>query len=310
MPQEPAVSVIICTCNRERPLADCIESVRRSVFHDFEIVVVDNAAGPSRAAEVAEQFGARYVAEKRRGLGHARNAGIGAARGAIVAFLDDDAMADPHWLGAIITEFSDESVGAVTGPAHSSSEQGRYVGTTRRVFSRSDPHWVELACFGGVGRGTNMAFRRELFEAGMRFEPRTGRGTPIGGYEEHFAFYQVLQRGWKIFYNPDAVVIHESAYIPPARRTIQWAHAGAFATLLIIETRGRWPVLKYLFEAVTGRPRPWFDQRRPVRGSRSRVWEMALGTLGGIAIYVSATSRRFLRPKRGEATPRHSRERK
>ena len=126
----------------------------------------------------------------------------------------------------------------------------------------------------------------------------------MGGYDDHFAFYCVLQRGWKIVYTPDTIVFHESAYVPPALETMQWAYAGAFATLLILETPSRWMILKYLLEGLFGARRPWFDHRPPATRSVLRLCRMAVGMAAGVPIYIGVTLRQvwrtMIRPGRAE----------
>src|SRR5208283_5039376 len=95
-------SIIVCTVDRLTDLEECLKSLRPFSATVAEIIVVNN--GPHLAAvdEVARHHGARVVTEPRRGVSRARNAGIRAATGKIMAFLDDDSLADPDWLPLLL----------------------------------------------------------------------------------------------------------------------------------------------------------------------------------------------------------------
>jgi glucosyl-dolichyl phosphate glucuronosyltransferase len=107
----PLVSVIIPTYGRPALALDCIESVRANRYPRFEILIIDQ--GPDHALEssVAERFGTstlvRYVRLAPPGLNRARNLGLREAQGEIVAFIDDDAVADQDWLEGIAAAFTE-----------------------------------------------------------------------------------------------------------------------------------------------------------------------------------------------------------
>ena len=117
----PFVSVVVTTRDRPDSLAQTLHSLGRIVYPNYEIVVVDNAPlkQPSDrlVAELAEEIpGLRYVREDRAGLCWARNCGLEAADGEITVFTDDDVLADPNWLTALVEGFnaSDNVIAAQT----------------------------------------------------------------------------------------------------------------------------------------------------------------------------------------------------
>src|SRR5215470_3907373 len=100
------LSVLICTYNRCQTLAATLESVAAQVVPPslgWEILVIDNNSS-DETRRVVEEFQGRfsnrirYLFEPEQGLSHARNAGIREAKGEILAFFDDDELADAHWL--------------------------------------------------------------------------------------------------------------------------------------------------------------------------------------------------------------------
>ena len=114
----PFASIIIPT--RERPgyLAVALASVAPQALRTgAELIVVDDGALAANA-ELAERFGARYVSlGEPRGLNAARNAGLRAAEGELLAFIDDDVEAPDGWLDALIAAaHAQPEVGVFTGP--------------------------------------------------------------------------------------------------------------------------------------------------------------------------------------------------
>jgi glycosyltransferase involved in cell wall biosynthesis len=111
----PRVSVVVCSFNGERTLADTLAGVCALEYPDCEVIVVDDGSTDETAA-IAARFGARVVSTENRGLSSARNTGMSEATGEIVAYTDDDARPDPHWLVYLVTAFRAGHHAAVGGP--------------------------------------------------------------------------------------------------------------------------------------------------------------------------------------------------
>src|SRR5207244_8194197 len=93
----PRVSVVVSTCNGSRTIRDCLEGLRKLDYPDYEVIVVDDGSTDGTAT-IAREYDVRVISSENRGLAAARNLGLTAARGEIVAYLDDDAYPDPRWL--------------------------------------------------------------------------------------------------------------------------------------------------------------------------------------------------------------------
>ncbi|HET6202099.1 MAG TPA: glycosyltransferase [Planctomycetota bacterium] len=170
----PLASVVVCTLDRERCLRRALRALRRLRGPSFEAIVVH---GPSRdaSAEVARRSGARVIEYGARNLAGSRNAGIAAARGDFVAFLDDDAVPVRDWLAHLLPAFDDARVVGAGGPVLDRRDEGlalplavSSLGIPRagRGASRLLPYVT----------GGNMAFpRARLLEA--------------GGFDENFPFH-------------------------------------------------------------------------------------------------------------------------
>lgn len=223
----PTISVVVCTRDRAENLARCLEALSRCRYESFEIIVVDNAPQTTQAREVVERANCpvplRRVVEPRPGLSWARNRGLAAATGEVVAYIDDDEMADVYWLAEIARGFSAASdVDCVTGPILPARLDGRpqrlfeaFGGHSKgRGFSRaifdSSTRAVQDPLFPvpPFGAGGNMAFRRTRLEQLGAFDVALGAGTPSLGGEDTEMFSRLLLFGGRIVYEPGAFVWH------------------------------------------------------------------------------------------------------
>ena len=101
----PKISVIVCTYNGARTLAECLYGLHKLNYPNFEVIVVNDGSTDNSAA-IATEFGVRVISTDNRGLSSARNTGCEAATGEIVAYIDDDAYPDPDWLTYLAASFS------------------------------------------------------------------------------------------------------------------------------------------------------------------------------------------------------------
>jgi len=274
-------TVVVCTRNRPLQLTRCLESLLLQTHAPAEILVVDSAPVDTTNQELAERFGARLVVEPLPGLSRARNTGIRNCTRSVIAFLDDDCIAHPDWLQFLLAEFSEASVMAVTGNI---LMPGPEFGTARFTLTPAHPDWFEIANFGGVGSGGNMAFRRTVGPA--LFDERLGRGVLLPACEENYAFYSVVQGGHSIAYTPHSVVRHPRKTGTAAFRANfrDAACSVAYFTLLLVETPYRLRVVKYCLGALAGRRRSW---RQPANGQPiGRRWWTPLAVLAGPLLYL------------------------
>ncbi|NJN67219.1 MAG: glycosyltransferase family 2 protein [Chloroflexaceae bacterium] len=213
-PTRPEVSVVICTFTEQRweRLVCAVESVQQqSVPPDEIIVVVDH--NPPLYEVIRSRFPEVIVGEnhEKAGLSEARNSGVALARGAIIAFIDDDAVAAPDWLEHLLAAYQDEQVMGVGGAIHSVWASGRPAWFPREF------DWVLGCTYVGspeesapVQRliGCNMSFRREVFDRIGRFRSEIGRvgNRPFAGEETEFSI-RACQ------HSPDRVIL----FVPQAR---------------------------------------------------------------------------------------------
>lgn len=250
------LSVVVCTRERPQSLSRCLASVVACEPGSGEIIVVDNAPSDSATRLVCERFPqVRYVLEPRPGLSRARNTGIAAARGELVAFTDDDVEVEPSWIAGLRSGFSHEGVAAVTGPVlprRLDSEaafafEADYGGLAADLFPRQfDCNFLnqplgEAPPVWQIGAGANMAIRRTAFAQAGVFDVRLGAGAS-GCSEDSELFHRLLRAGLKCRYEPTAVVHHHHREdLASLRRQMRAYMRGHSAALLVQFQHSRHP---------------------------------------------------------------------
>ena len=203
-------------------LSRCLVTLLELDYPSFEILIIDNApaSGATRRL-VSERFGdhagVRYIREGRPGLAAAHNRGIAEARGAFIAFTDDDVSAHPLWLLELARCFGlSEDVGCVTGmilpaeletPAQVWAESywalGKGFGERRFDLVRHRPEGSLFPFTAGVfGSGANMAFRSDVLRELGGFDPAIGTGTAARGGDDLAAFFRLITAGYQLVYSP------------------------------------------------------------------------------------------------------------
>lgn len=231
-PETPLLSVVVATYDRYDVLDDVVSSLLAQDMEALEIIVVDNSPDQEAAARFARRYAgegrADYVLEPRPGLSNARNVGIGRARAGIVAFIDDDAVADPGWAREILAAFDAHGPGAGCVGGRILPE---WVSPRPRWLSDSLLGYLSVVDWGGSRRvlgaaewlaGCNVAFRKEAVLAAGGFTEslgRVGSGIALLSNEDSDMIARVKGMGCSVVFAPDALVRH---VIDPARLSRQW----------------------------------------------------------------------------------------
>ncbi|GID31284.1 glycosyltransferase [Paractinoplanes brasiliensis] len=223
----PHITVVVCTREHPVELAKCLDSLLAQEYPAFRVLVVDNAPVTDATAQVVRAAAARgrvdYMVEPKGGLSFARNAAVKAAPGEILAWLDDDEEADPHWLAEVARALHEhpeaDVISGVIVPAELETKaqiwfeqfgghsKGR--GFKPDVFGPHTRHIQSpLYPLPPFGTGANMTFRPGVIERIGLFDTALGAGTPAMGSEDTLAFTQVLLTGGTIVYQPSAITRH------------------------------------------------------------------------------------------------------
>ena len=198
----PKVSVVVCAYNAADTIDDCLSSVSGLTYPAVEIIVVNDGSRDATAAIARRYTGVRVIDVPNGGLSAARNAGLAAATGEIVAYTDADCRVDADWLTYLVQPILTSNVVGAGGP---------------NVVPSDDP-WVAQCVARAPGGpthvmlddriaehvpGCNMAFRREVLLSVEGFNPvylRAGDDVDI--------CWRLQARGLTIGFSPSALVWH------------------------------------------------------------------------------------------------------
>lgn len=253
-----AVSLIVCTRNRAERLKTCLAAVGEIDCNwPWEIVIVDNGSRDNSRA-VASMFlrdnpmPGQYVWEPKSGLSNARNAGVAASCGEIVAFTDDDCYPAPDFLGHICEIFADERIGFAGGRIllHDPLDYPLTVNESTTALSFAGGSVVPCA----EVQGANMAFRRTALLAVGGFDPAFGAGTPFPA-EDWDAVARVCLSGWDGGYFPAPTVSHhhgrKAAEADRQLLTYHYASGAVYAKMLM-SRETRWRFGRYWARRILG----------------------------------------------------------
>jgi glycosyltransferase involved in cell wall biosynthesis len=252
-------SVIIPCRNGERIVAEAVRSALSQTEPPLEVLVVDDAS-TDRTAEVARAAGARVLrAQERRNAGGARNIGIEASCGDVLAFLDADVAAPSDWLARVRAAFrSDPGIVAVGG---------RVVNGRPGLFGDLDLYlnhseWIGgPASFKGLIPTLGVAYRRDAVGPVRFVETNLGEDASFGA--------AVLERGGRLWYDPGIVMTHRHERLDRETFLTRQVNAGRtiYRTRVLHDRPGRilvrCPPLLFLF------PHLWIVLARMARAGRA-----------------------------------------
>ncbi|WP_281372000.1 glycosyltransferase family 2 protein [Streptomyces abyssomicinicus] len=307
----PEISVVICVYTEDRwaDILAAVASVRAQSRPALETLLVADHNPVLRERlerEYKDEPSVRVVANAGpRGLSAGRNTGIAEARGEVVAFLDDDAVADPRWLRHFAEAYDDPRVMAVGGRTEPAWESGR-----RPPWFPEEFDWVVGCTYRGLppGRvrvrnvlGGNASFRRTAFEAAGGFATGIGRDgdrRPLGCEETELCIRLARALPGAVLLIDDRAVIHHR--VPAARERFGYFRTRTYAEGLSkalvarsvgvdkgLESERRYAtrvlpagVARGLADAVRGRP-----------GGAGRAGAIVTGALVTAAGYLTGTVR-------------------
>ncbi|KRE25830.1 glycosyltransferase family 2 protein [Agromyces sp. Soil535] len=289
----PTASVVIATYQRPEYVRECLEHLARQTVPPARIIVVD-ASPDTRTQEVVAGFTGVEFRRNERGIGStatSRAIGISDVAEDIVAFVDDDAYAEPEWLEKLLRPYADERVTAVGGRARNGQpgEEREGIGQIGQLlpdgrltgFFAADPgKAVEVDHLLGANMSVRMNAVREL--GGIRdFYP----GTCLR--EETDIALRMRRAGMTIVYTPDAVVRHVAGDYARGRRfDARYRYYGARNHVVLLATTlgYRDPHLRrYLRRVVSGAGRDLALGFRSIGDPKRRgLGSKARGVAGGV----------------------------
>jgi GT2 family glycosyltransferase len=197
----PKISVVVCSYNGSATIRDCMEGLQRVVYPDFEVIVVNDGSTDS-LADIVREYPVRLINTPNRGLSSARNTGMKAASGEIVAYIDDDAYPDPHWLQYLAHAFMTTNHAGMGGPNISPAGDGIIADS----IANAPGGPVHVLLTDEIAEhipGCNMAFRRDaLLEVGGCDPVYHAAGDDVD------LCWRIQQTGKTIGFHPAAFVWH------------------------------------------------------------------------------------------------------
>jgi succinoglycan biosynthesis protein ExoM len=211
------VSVVVPTFRRPALLPAALESLlsQRDLTFAVEVIVVDNDPQCSARQLVmllaeSAPLSLRYVAEPRAGISHARNAGVAAAAGRYVAFLDDDEAASPRWLANLLATAQRCQADIVVGPVLPLYPKDIAVPHYARRIYHKDARLQTGAPVRWTSTGNALLRRDRCLAMTTPFDPRLG----LSGGEDSCLFAILRERGRRFVWCAEATV---TEVIPPAK---------------------------------------------------------------------------------------------
>jgi glycosyltransferase involved in cell wall biosynthesis len=283
---EVKVSVIVPHYNDLAALDVCLEKLEQQSFprEDFEIIVADNGTPQRGALEAVVRDRARLIVVDERGAGPARNGGVAAARGQILAFTDSDCVPEPGWLAAGVAALSRyDFVGGRVKVLVADRTRMTATEAFERVFAFDFKTYITRKGFTGSG---NLFCPRAVFSRVGEFR--------AGVSEDVDWSHRAGSAGFRLGYEPSAIVGH------PARRTWpelvgKWSRVNAEMFRLSATTRGgalAWFLKSCLLpaSALAHSPRILFSRELDNVGQRMA----ALGVLYRLRLWRLSDSLRLL----------------
>jgi glycosyltransferase involved in cell wall biosynthesis len=251
------LSLIVCTRNRSGRLDALFASMGRiRAQAPWELVIVDSASTDDTTLHLDTlvrtlEIPVTIVHELRAGLGRARNAGIRAARGALLAFTDDDCYPAIDYVDRVVDAFADPDRGFIGGRILLYDAEDHPI--TVRVDAAAIPIPPRSVVPAGLVQGANMAFRREVLARIGGFDDALGPGTPFCN-DDVDAVARASAAGFAGSYVPEPVVHHHHGRRDPADIAALWRSydhgRGAYYAKCIFDLPTRWQVARYWWRSV------------------------------------------------------------
>ncbi len=198
----PRFSVVVCSYNGSHTLRQCLEGLRRLTYPNFEVTIIDDGSTDTTTLIAAQFPEFRLIRTTNHGLSHARNIGMHEASGDYIAYIDDDAWPDSHWLHYLAQAFQESSHAGIGGPNIAPLDSG-FTETCVDSAPGGPTHVLLKDQLAEHIPGCNMAFRKEALEA-------------VGGFDATYHVagddvdlcWRIQQQGWTIGYHGAAMIWH------------------------------------------------------------------------------------------------------
>ncbi len=225
----PRISVIVCTYNGSRTLHECLSALDALDYPNYEVIVVNDGSTDETAA-IARDYPVHLINQPNKGLSAARNVGLAASNGEIVAYIDDDAFPHRYWLRYLAAAFGRSAHVGIGGPNLPPPGDG-FVADCVAASPGNPLHVLLSDELAEHIPGCNMAYRKEALVAIGGFDPRfRAAGDDVD------ICWRLQDQGWTIGFCPTAVVWHHRRNSIRAYWKQQYGYGRAEARL-----EDKWP---------------------------------------------------------------------
>ena len=204
MSRDPLVSIVIACPNRSWMLDECLKAIEAQTYGKWECLVLPDGMNETYGTRV------RWISTGKVRPAEKRNIGIREAKGEIVAFIDDDAYPDAHWLEYAVKYFGDETIGAIGGPGVTPSGDPYLARIGGRVYDNLlvSGNYRYRYKAGGVRRDVDDYPSCNLFVRKDLLDSFGGYRTDFWPGEDTLLCKDIVDRGKRIVYDPWVVVCH------------------------------------------------------------------------------------------------------
>ncbi|GAB4245039.1 MAG: hypothetical protein OHK005_10140 [Candidatus Methylacidiphilales bacterium] len=206
LPETPKVSVVVCSYNGAATLRECLQSLHQLNYPDYEVILVDDGSKDNTGAIAKDFPWVRYIKQPNLGLSVARNTGIAASEGSVVAFTDSDCMADKDWLYYLVQTLTTGNWAAVGGPNISPPARD-WIQASVAASPGSPSHVLLTDREAEHVPGCNMAYYKWALEMIDGFDPEYRKAG-----DDVDVCWRIMQRGFKIGFSPAALVWHHRRF--------------------------------------------------------------------------------------------------
>ena len=225
----PKISVVVCTYNGSRTIEQTCSELMKLDYPDYEVIVVDDGS-KDHTAQLVSKYDLKLIQTENHGLSSARNTGATAATGEIVAYIDDDAWPDPHWLRYLAMAYAAGDYAGVGGPNIAPPTGSE----TADAVANAPGGPIHVLLTDDIAEhipGCNMSFRRSALQAVGGFDPL----FRVAGDDVDLC-WRIQGQGWKLGFTPAAMVWHHRRSSTRAYLRQQWGYGKAEAML-----ERKWP---------------------------------------------------------------------
>jgi GT2 family glycosyltransferase len=207
---QPSVSIIIVNWNGRDYLRPCLDSLRQQTYRAFEVILVDNGSTDDSIALIREEYPEVRLVQSAHNGGFiwGNELGLRVARGEWIALLNNDTVADPRWLAALLDAARPADVAGATGKVYALDDPGAVIFTlplidpltararwTNAAYPRGEVHYLS---------GNNLIVKRAVIEEVGFFDP-----AYYSYYEETDWCARMIRAGYRLIYTPDAAIRHK-----------------------------------------------------------------------------------------------------